>query len=453
MARLFGTDGVRGLANDLLTPTLAVQLGEAAARVLTKDTSAARSSRSGRPRAIVGRDTRASGEFLDHAISAGLASSGIDVTRVGVLPTPAIAHLTATQDIELGVMISASHNPFPDNGIKFIARGGYKLADAVEDEIESLLGKVNDRPTGADVGRVIKGETVADQNYINHLVDSVATDLSGLRIVVDASNGAASVVGPAALRAAGAEVIVINASPDGLNINDNCGSTHPEQLQNYVKAVGADMGVAYDGDADRCLAVDADGKLVDGDQIMGMLAIGMKADGTLGSDTLVVTVMSNLGLILAMREHGIRTVQTGVGDRYVLERMLQGGYTLGGEQSGHVIDTIHATTGDGVLTSLHVAARVKRTGKTLAELASVVTRLPQTLINVKNVDKGAASTNKAVQDAVASAEKDLGETGRVLLRPSGTEPLVRVMVEAATQEEADRVARSLADTVKNNLSL
>ena len=445
MARLFGTDGVRGLANDLLTPTLAVQLGEAAARVLTKDTSAARSSRSGRPRAIVGRDTRASGEFLDHAISAGLASSGIDVTRVGVLPTPAIAHLTATQDIELGVMISASHNPFPDNGIKFIARGGYKLADAVEDEIEALLGKVNDRPTGADVGRVIKGETVADQNYINHL--------SGLRIGVDASNGAASVVGPAALRAAGAEVIVINASPDGLNINDNCGSTHPEQLQNYVTAVGADMGVAYDGDADRCLAVDADGKLVDGDQIMGMLAIGMNADGTLGSDTLVVTVMSNLGLILAMREHGIRTVQTGVGDRYVLERMLQGGYTLGGEQSGHVIDTVHATTGDGVLTSLHVAARVKRTGKTQAELASDVTRLPQTLINVKNVDKGAASTNKAVQDAVASAEKDLGETGRVLLRPSGTEPLVRVMVEAATQEEADRVARSLAETVKNNLSL
>ena len=329
MARLFGTDGVRGLANDLLTPTLAVQLGEAAARVLTKDSNATRRSRSIRPRAIVGRDTRASGEFLDHAISAGLASSGIDVTRVGVLPTPAIAHLTATQDIELGVTISASHNPFPDNGIKFIARGGYKLADAVEDEIEALLGKVSDRPTGSDVGRVIKGETVADQNYINHLVDSAATDLSGLRIVVDASNGAASVVGPAALRASGAEVIVINASPDGLNINDNCGSTHPEQLQNYVRAVGADMGVAYDGDADRCLAVDADGQLVDGDQIMGMLAIGMKADGTLGSDTLVVTVMSNLGLILAMREHGIRTVQTGVGDRYVLERMLQGGYTLG----------------------------------------------------------------------------------------------------------------------------
>ena len=277
MARLFGTDGVRGLANDLLTPTLAVQLGEAAARVLTKDTSAARSSRSGRPRAIVGRDTRASGEFLDHAISAGLASSGIDVTRVGVLPTPAIAHLTATQDIELGVMISASHNPFPDNGIKFIARGGYKLADAVEDEIDSLLGKVNDRPTGADVGRVIKGETVADQNYINHLVDSAATDLSGLRIVVDASNGAASVVGPAALRAAGAEVIVINASPDGLNINDSCGSTHPEQLQNYVTAVGADMGVAYDGDADRCLAVDADGKLVDGDQMAVHVPLTLEA--------------------------------------------------------------------------------------------------------------------------------------------------------------------------------
>ena len=453
MARLFGTDGVRGLANDLLTPTLAVQLGEAAARVLTKDTSAARSSRSGRPRAIVGRDTRASGEFLDHAISAGLASSGIDVTRVGVLPTPAIAHLTATQDIELGVMISASHNPFPDNGIKFIARGGYKLADAVEDEIETLLGKVSDRPTGADVGRVIKGETVADQNYINHLVDSVATDLSGLRIVVDASNGAASVVGPAALRAAGAEVIVINASPDGLNINDNCGSTHPEQLQNYVKFVGADMGVAYDGDADRCMAVDAEGTLVDGDQIMGILAIGAKADGTLASDTLVVTVMSNLGLLLAMRKHGIRTVQTGVGDRYVLEKMLSGGYVLGGEQSGHVIDSIHATTGDGILTSLRLAARLKRSGKTLKELASVVERLPQSLINVPNVDKHAASTNDAVQSAVAKAEARLGETGRVLLRPSGTEPLVRVMVEAATQEESDAVAAELAQVVKDNLAL
>lgn len=453
MARLFGTDGVRGLANDLLTPALAVQLGQAAAQVLAKDRPAAQNSRTGRPRAIVGRDTRASGEFLDHAIAAGLASSGVDVTRVGILPTPAIAHLTATQNVDLGVVISASHNPFQDNGIKFFARGGYKLADAVEDQIEALLGKEPSLPTGASVGRVIKGETVADQTYINHLVDSIATDLSGLRIVVDASNGAASFVGPAALRAAGAEVIVINASPDGLNINDNSGSTHPEQLQAYVKNVGADMGVAYDGDADRCLAVDAEGNLVDGDQIMGLLAIGMKEDGTLGSDTLVVTVMSNLGLLLAMKEHGIRTVQTGVGDRYVLERMLQGGYTLGGEQSGHVIDSLHATTGDGVLTSLRIAARMKRTGKSLAELASVVQRLPQTLINVRGVDKAAASTNKAVQDAVAQAEKEMGETGRVLLRPSGTEPVVRVMVEAATQEEADSVAGSLADVVKDNLSL
>ena len=453
MARLFGTDGVRGLANDLLTPALAVQLGQAAARVLTRETPAANHSRTGRPRAIVGRDTRASGEFLDHAISAGLASSGVDVTRVGILPTPAIAHLTATQDIDLGVMISASHNPFQDNGIKFFARGGYKLDDAVEDRIETLLGRVDDLPTGAGVGRVIKGETVADQKYINHLVDSVATDLSGLRIVVDTSNGAASNVGPAALRAAGAEVIVINASPDGLNINADCGSTHPEQLQGYVRAVGADMGFAYDGDADRCLAVDSAGVLVDGDQIMGMLAVGMKADGTLGSDTLVVTVMSNLGLILAMREHGIRTVQTGVGDRYVLEKMLAGGFTLGGEQSGHVIDTLHATTGDGVLTSLRVAARLKRTGRTLTELAGIVTRLPQTLINVTGVDKGAAGTNAAVQRAVADAEDGLGETGRVLLRPSGTEPLVRVMVEAATQTEADRVAGELAGVVEDNLGL
>lgn len=453
MPRMFGTDGVRGLANDLLTPALAVQLGQAAARVLTRDVPAGKRSRSGRPRAIVGRDTRASGEFLDHAISAGLASSGVDVTRVGILPTPAIAHLTATQDIDLGVVISASHNPFQDNGIKFFARGGYKLDDALEDEIEALLGTVDDLPTGAGVGRVIKGETVADQNYINHLVDSVATDLSGLRIVVDASNGAASSVGPAALRAAGAEVIVINASPDGLNINADCGSTHPEQLQNYVVSVHADMGVAYDGDADRCLAVDAQGNLVDGDQIMGLLAVGMKADGTLGSDTLVVTVMSNLGLLLAMKEHGIRTVQTGVGDRYVLERMLQGGYTLGGEQSGHVIDTIHATTGDGVLTSLRIAARMKRTGKSLAELASIVQRLPQTLVNVKGVDKASAGTNAVVQKAVEEAEAELGSTGRVLLRPSGTEPLVRVMVEAATQEQADEVANRLADVVKSELAL
>ena len=449
MARLFGTDGVRGLANDLLTPDLAVQLGEAAARVLTKDAP----SHGGRPRAIVGRDTRASGEFLDHAISAGLAASGVDVTRVGILPTPAIAHLTDTQDVDLGVMISASHNPFPDNGIKFFARGGYKLEDAVEDEIEALLGTELERPTGAAVGRVVKGQTVADQNYISHLVDSVATDLTGLRIVVDASNGAAFMVGPAALRAAGAEVLVINASPDGLNINDHCGSTHPEQLQTYVSSVGADMGVAYDGDADRCLAVDGEGNLVDGDQIMGLLAVGMKEDGTLASDTLVVTVMSNLGLILAMKEHGIRTVQTGVGDRYVLEKMLAGGFTLGGEQSGHVIDTIHATTGDGVLTSLRVAARLKRSGKTLAELASIVHRLPQTLINVRGVDKNAAGTDAGVQDAVTAAEKRLGATGRVLLRGSGTEPLVRVMVEAATQEEADAVAADLAIVVKDRLAL
>ena len=431
MARLFGTDGVRGLANDLLTPALAVQLGEAAARVLTEKSPAKGNKR---PRAIVGRDTRASGEFLDHAISAGLAASGVDVTRGGVLPTPAIAYLTAAHDIDLGVMISASHNPFPDNGIKFFARGGFKLEDAVEDRIEALLTAEHERPTGAAVGRVIKGETVADQAYINHLVASTGTDLSGLR-------------------AAGAEVLVINASPDGLNINAQAGSTHPEQLQNYVKFVGADMGVAYDGDADRCMAVDAEGTLVDGDQIMGILAIGAKADGTLASDTLVVTVMSNLGLLLAMRKHGIRTVQTGVGDRYVLEKMLSGGYVLGGEQSGHVIDSIHATTGDGILTSLRLAARLKRSGKTLKELASVVERLPQSLINVPNVDKHAASTNDAVQSAVAKAEARLGETGRVLLRPSGTEPLVRVMVEAATQEESDAVAAELAQVVKDNLAL
>ena len=450
MPRMFGTDGVRGLANVDITADLALQLGEAAARQFGGSPRADGS----KPRAIIGRDTRISGEFLDHALAAGLASAGMDVTRIGVVTTPTVAHLTATEDtVDLGVMISASHNPMPDNGIKFFAHGGYKLADAVEDQIEALVNTEWDRPTGDAVGEVNADHAWAKDSYIAHLVEAIGTDLRGMKIAIDCANGAASELGPAVFRELGADITVINASPDGRNINLHAGSTHPESLQAAVVEAGCDFGVAYDGDADRCLAVDHEGNLIDGDKIMGALAVNAQQRGALAKDTLVVTVMSNLGLLIAMREAGINTVQTGVGDRYVLERMLQGGYTLGGEQSGHVIDTVHATTGDGVLTSLHVAARVKRTGKTLAELASVVTRLPQTLINVKNVDKGAASTNKAVQDAVASAEKDLGETGRVLLRPSGTEPLVRVMVEAATQEEADRVARSLADTVKNNLSL
>ncbi|WP_188524569.1 phosphoglucosamine mutase [Isoptericola cucumis] len=454
MVRLFGTDGVRGLANRDVTAELALQLGGAAAHVL----GASGEFAGHRPRAVVGRDPRASGEFLSAAVAAGLASSGVDVVDLGVLPTPALAHLVGAMDMDLGVMISASHNPMPDNGIKFFARGGFKLPDTVEDEIEKCLGREWELPVGADVGRMRSDTGIAAQQYVEHLVASVGTTpdtrpLEGLRIAVDAANGAASQVGPDALREAGADVVVINASPDGRNINEKAGSTHPEQLQAVVVAAEADFGVAFDGDADRCLAVDHGGALVDGDQILGILARSLHDEGRLPGDTLVVTVMSNLGLLLAMREAGISTVQTGVGDRYVLEEMRAHGYGLGGEQSGHIILSDHATTGDGVLTALHLAARVKSTGRRLADLAGDVPRLPQTLLNVKGVDKARAGDDEGVLTAVANAEALLGETGRVLLRPSGTEPVVRVMVEASTQTQADGVADTLAAVVRDRLAL
>lgn len=446
MARLFGTDGVRGLANRDITPELALDLGVAAARVLSRNTK-------GRPTAVIGRDTRVSGEFIVSALAAGMASAGVDVTRVGTLPTPAIAHMTAATSVDLGVVVSASHNPMEDNGIKFFAHGGYKLDDAIEDEIEALLGDDWSRPIGADVGRIGKDDVTADRVYIDHLLQAVEAPLNGLRIAIDCANGAASDVAPLALREAGADVVVINASPDGTNINADCGSTHPETLQAVTVAADAAMGVAFDGDADRCLAVDAAGNMVDGDQIMGLLAIDMKQRGRLASDLLVVTVMSNLGLLLAMREHGIETLQTQVGDRYVLEAMRAGGYVLGGEQSGHIINANYATTGDGLLTALMLASKVAASHESLAELAGVIKRLPQTLINVKGVDKARAGDDEGVSEAVASAEEFLGDTGRVLLRPSGTEPVVRVMVEAATQEQADGVALRLADVVKERLAL
>jgi phosphoglucosamine mutase len=430
MGRLFGTDGVRGLANKDITAELALALGAAAARVLT-----AQGELLGpRPRAVVGRDTRASGEFLAGAVAAGLASAGVDVVMLNVLPTPALAYLVTELEADLGVMVSASHNPMPDNGIKFFARGGLKLDDAVEDAIQATLGDVR------------------------HLTDSVGTTpdhrpLEGLRIALDCANGAASEVGPEALRAAGADVVVMNASPDGRNINEKCGSTHPEQLQAVVVASEADFGVAFDGDADRCLAVDHTGAIVDGDQILGILATALKEEGRLPGDTLVVTVMSNLGLILAMRERGITTVQTAVGDRYVLEEMRANGFSLGGEQSGHIILADHATTGDGVLAALHLAARVKASGKRLGDLAGEIERLPQTLVNVRGVDKSRAGTDEGVQAAVADAMTRLGDTGRVLLRQSGTEPLVRVMVEAPAQDEADKVAEDLAAVVRERLAL
>ena len=446
MGRLFGTDGVRGLANQELTPELALELGRAAAKQIRKDAPKGR-----KLRAIVARDTRMSGDFLDHAISAGLASEGVDVNRIGVVTTPCVAYLTAKTDVDLGVMISASHNPMPDNGIKFFARGGYKLPDAIEDQIEQLLGDETDRPIGESVGEINAERESAEKLYIKHLVRA-AGDLSGLRIAVDCANGAASRLGPEALQEAGVDTVVINASPDGRNINDNCGSTHPQQLQSQVVAAGCDFGVAFDGDADRCLAVDSAGNLIDGDKIMGMLAASFKEKGELTGNTLVITIMSNLGLILAMKEKGINTVQTAVGDRYVLEKMREQGFVLGGEQSGHVINANHATTGDGILTALCIARAVKDAGQPLEKICEFVKRLPQTLINVPNVDK-TRTDDAGLRAEIAKAEEELGDTGRVVLRASGTEPMVRVMVEAATQEQADAVCEHLASEVKNRLSL
>ena len=464
MPRLFGTDGARGLANGFLTPKLALDMGDAAARVLGNSSTAADSddAHHGRRRALVGRDTRVSGDFLAAALSAGMSSAGFDVLDVGIIPTPGVAYLTSVLNVEMGAVISASHNPMPDNGIKFFARGGFKLPDAKEDEIESIMGSDWQRPTGAGVGRISHDITTATNMYIDHLVDTIAPadkggtrpqPLRGLRIVADCANGATSVVAPEALRRTGADVVVINASPDGYNINDHAGSTHPEQLQAMVRASGAQMGVAFDGDADRCLAVDEDGTMVNGDQIMGILARAYKREGKLSHDTLVITVMSNLGLILALKDMGIKTVQTNVGDRYVLEEMLRGDYTLGGEQSGHVINCEFATTGDGTLTALRLCYEVMDSGRSLKELAADFPQLPQQLINVPNVDKLSAGTNAQVQEAVCREEKLLADTGRVLLRPSGTEPLVRVMVEAATQEQADEVCRRLADVVASELAL
>ena len=448
MGRLFGTDGVRGTANRDVTAELALDLAVAAAHVLGEVGAFA----GHRPRAVVGRDPRASGEFLAAAVVAGLASAGVDVDDAGVLPTPAVAGLVADTGADLGVMLSASHNPMPDNGIKFFAKGGHKLPDDVEDAIESRLGEDWERPTGAAVGRVRPLADATDR-YVARLLSTLPGRLDGLKVVVDCAHGAASAAAPRALREAGAEVVVIGAEPDGLNINDGYGSTHLGPLKEAVVASGAHAGIAHDGDADRCLAIDAEGREVDGDQIMGVLAVAFRERGALREDTLVTTVMSNLGLRLAMEHEGIRTVQTAVGDRYVLEEMRRCGYTLGGEQSGHVVMLEHATTGDGLLTGLHLLARVAQTGSSLADLAAFVQRLPQVLVNVPGVDKARAHTDEALAEAVAKAEAELGSTGRVLLRPSGTEPLVRVMVEAADTEHASRVAGHLAGVVQERLAL
>ncbi|MEV1054335.1 phosphoglucosamine mutase [Streptomyces sp. NPDC049887] len=451
MGRLFGTDGVRGVANADLTAELALGLSVAAAHVLAE----AGTFEGHRPTAVVGRDPRASGEFLEAAVVAGLASAGVDVLRVGVLPTPAVAYLTGVLGADLGVMLSASHNAMPDNGVKFFARGGHKLADELEDRIEAVYeehrtGAPWDRPTGAGVGRVRDYDEGFDK-YVAHLIAVLPNRLDGLKVVLDEAHGAAARVSPEAFARAGAEVVTIGAEPDGLNINDNCGSTHLGLLKAAVVDHGADFGIAHDGDADRCLAVDAEGNEVDGDQILAVLALAMREAGTLRGNTVVATVMSNLGFKLAMEREGVELVQTAVGDRYVLESMKEHGYALGGEQSGHVIVLDHATTGDGTLTGLMLAARVAATGRSLAELAGVMDRLPQVLVNVPDVDKSRVSSSAELAAAVGDAERELGTTGRVLLRPSGTEPLVRVMVEAADIEQARSVAGRLADAVKSAL--
>ena len=448
MSRLFGTDGVRGLANKDITSESALKLAQAAAIVLGEQARA----RGQKPIAVIGRDPRISGEFLAAAISAGLASSGVDVFDAGVIPTPATSFLTADLDADFGVMISASHNPAPDNGIKFFSRGGHKLDDAVEDAIEKALSAKPLTPIGAEIGHV-KEFADAKSRYLVHLQGTLPNSLKGIKVVVDCANGAAADIAPKAFRDAGAEVVVIGNEPDGYNINLGCGSTHLSALQAAVVEHGADVGIAHDGDADRTLAVDATGAIVDGDQIMAILAVAAKARGDLSRNTLVATVMSNLGLKIAMKQAGIEMIETKVGDRYVLEVIREGGYTLGGEQSGHLIFARHATTGDGILTGLQLLAQMASTGKSLQELASAMKVYPQVLINVPDVDKSKVDSDPELQKVVQEAKSELGETGRVLLRASGTEPLVRVMVEAQDAGTAQSWAERIARVVEKQLKL
>lgn len=439
---LFGTDGVRGVAGVDLTAELAFNLSTAAASVLADLGEFA----GHRPTAIVGQDSRASGQYLEEAICRGLSSAGIDVYRVGILPTPAISFLVKDRGADLGVMISASHNPASDNGIKFFDRTGSKLADQIEAKIESVLGKTVESNNGA--GRVIE-DLEAKESYIKNLLKSLDGNLSGIKVVVDCANGAASFVAPDVLKRAGAEVIAISASPNGLNINDNCGSTHLESLIAAVKEEGADIGIAHDGDADRVLAIDDKGSVIDGDFILGILAQDME----LPTKTVVGTVMTNLGLIKALEEKGIKFIATAVGDRYVLEEMLAGGHVLGGEQSGHIIMSKYASTGDGLLTALQLISKLKKSGKSASELASFMKRYPQVLINVSGVAKEKLASNQVITKAVSDVEKKLSDKGRVLLRASGTEALIRVMIEAQDLSLAQELASELATLVKSELSL
>ncbi len=450
MARLFGTDGIRGLAGgEVLTADLALRVSAAAALELLAEPLA----RGVRPLVVIGRDTRPSGPMLEAAAFAGFASVGCDVARLGVVPTPAVAY-EVQRRAALGLMVSASHNPAPDNGLKLFGGGGGKLSDPDEDAIEARLAAELPHVGGVDLGMDVSegyrrhaGRDSAEDghlDYVEHLLGTVGS-LSGLHVVVDGAQGAASLLAPEVYRQAGAKVTTLHCDGDGWRINDGCGATHPESLAAAVVEHGADLGIAHDGDADRCVVVDAVGRVLNGDQVLGMLALARREGGLPGSDVLVATVMSNLGLVQAMAAAGIEVLRTAVGDRYVLAAMLAGGHPLGGEQSGHVVMLDHATTGDGLLTALQVMDRVARTGRPVAELASSVTLLPQVLVNVA-ADRSRA-TGQDVLDSVAREERALGAGGRVLLRPSGTEPLVRVMVEAPTQEQADDVAQRIASVV------
>ncbi len=448
MGKLFGTDGVRGVANSELTIELAYRLGQAGAYVLTKE-------KHHKPTILIGCDTRISGEMLTAAMVAGICSVGANAISVGIVPTPAVAYLTREYEADAGVVISASHNPVEYNGIKFFNNAGYKLSDALEEEIEVLVFNNNEGielPTGTEIGRVTyRSECIYD--YIRYAKRQVKARFEGLKVVIDCANGASYVSAPEALQELGAEVVIIHNEPDGTNINKACGSTHMEDLKAYVVQVGADIGFAFDGDADRCLAVDEHGQYVDGDELMAICGNYMKQQGTLKQDTIVGTVMSNLGFTLMGKEQGINVVQTKVGDRYVLEHMLEKGYNIGGEQSGHIIFLDENTTGDGLLTALHVLEVMKATGQTLSELKSIMTVLPQVLINanVSTEKKNDYTSDPTIVAAIKELEDKFEGSGRVLIRPSGTEPLVRVMIEGKNKAELERDARALATLIEERL--
>ena len=442
MSRLFGTDGVRGLVNEFLTPELAYHLGRAAASYFGQSVD--------RPTFLIGRDTRISGGMLENALASGICAVGGDVIILGEAPTPAIAYLVRQKGCTAGVVISASHNPYPDNGIKFFDGNGFKLLDAVEDEIEKLCTASADdclpRPTKGDIGQIFYHQDWVEE-YVNFVV-STSDMLTGLKVVYDGAHGAASYVGPKILRQLGAEVVAINVTPTGTNINDNAGSTHLEGLQEAVLREGAQVGIANDGDADRCLMVDEKGQVLDGDQIMLLCGLHLKEQGKLKENMIVGTVMSNIGFHKAAKELGMQTCSTAVGDRYVLEKMLAEGYSIGGEQSGHVIFLDYNSTGDGLLTAVQTLSIMKEKGKSLSELAGLMTKYPQLLVNVRVLTKAGWETNTAIQDVIREAEEELGANGRILVRPSGTEPLIRVMAEGPDQDQLDELCNRIGDVIR-----